>query len=142
MKKECQVVWIKPSNNVKRCPVRLVGKYMSLLPKEGAKPNLYLQSLRKPKPHCWYSTCPLGINKVHKVVGNMLKDVGLDGFFTNHSLRRTATTCLFRAGKNVKLIKEITGHVSNAVGKYEITSDAQRMELSSIIQGEGNCLCQ
>ena len=36
----------------------------------------------------------------------------------------------------MKLIKEITGHVSNAVEKYEITSDQQRMELSSIIQGE------
>ena len=66
----------------------------------------------------------------------MLKDAGLDGFFTNHSLRRTAATRLFQAGKNVKLIKEVTGHVSNAVEKYEITSDAQRMEVSEIIQGD------
>ena len=36
----------------------------------------------------------------------------------------------------MKFIKEITGHVSNAVEKYEITSDAQCMELSSIIQGQ------
>ena len=76
---------------------------------------------------------------MRSVVTDMLKDAGLDGFFTNHSLRRTAATRLFRAGKNVKLIKEITGHVSNAVEKYEVTSDEQRIELSSILQCEGEC---
>ena len=66
----------------------------------------------------------------------MLRDAGLDGFFTNHSLCRTAATRLFQAGQNVKIIKEVTGHISNAVEKYEITSDQQRMDVSSIIQGE------
>ena len=42
---------------------------------------------------------------------------------------------LFQAGQNVKLIKEITGHVSDAIEKYKITSDKQIMKLSSIIQG-------
>ena len=135
LKKERKVVWIKPSKNVNRCPVRIVGKYLSLLPKSCTKTNLYLHSLKRPQPTCWFSTNPLGINKVRKVVGDMLKNAGLNGFFTNHSLRRTAATRLFRAGKNVKLIKEITGHVSNAVEKHEITSDEQRMELSEIIQG-------
>ena len=45
---------------------------------------------------------------------------------------------MFQAGQNVKLIKEITGHVSNAVEKYEITSDQQRMDVSDIIQGQVN----
>ena len=67
---------------------------------------------------------------------DMLKDAGLDGFFTNHSLRRTAAMRLFRAGQNVKLIKEVTGHVSNAVEKYEMTSDQQCMDISSILQAE------
>ena len=138
MKKERKIVWIKPNKNVKRCPVRLVGKYLSLLPKKGSKPNLYLHSMKRPTPHCWYNTCPLGINKVRSAVSQMLKDAGLNGFFMNHSLCRTAATRLFRAGKEVKLVKEITGHVSNAVEKYEITSDQQQMELSSIIQGEVN----
>ena len=95
-----------------------------------------LHSLKYTKPNLWYCETPLGINKVRSVVSDMLKHAGLDGFFTNHSLRRMAATRLFRPGANVKLIKEITGHVSNAVEKYEITSDKQRMELSSIIQGE------
>ena len=68
----------------------------------------------------------------------MLKDAGLDGFFTNHSLRRTAATRLFRAGESVKLIKEVTGHISDAVEKYQMTSNEQRMRIRSIIQGK-NC---
>ena len=139
MKKERKVVWIKPNNDPTRCPVRLIEKYVKLLPVSGVKPNLYLHSLRKPKPSVWYKETPLGINKVRSVVKDMLKDVGLDGFFSNHSLRRTAATRLFQAGQNVKLIKEVTGHVSNAVEKYETTSDEQRMQISSILQGEEQC---
>ena len=136
MKKERKIVWIKPNKNPLRCPVRIVEKYLKLLPTGGMKPNLYLHSLKRPKPHTWYCETPLGINKVRSVVKEILHDAGLDGFFTNHSLHRTAATCLFQAGQNVKLIKEVTGNISNAVEKYEITSDQQRMNISSIIQGE------
>ena len=137
MQKERKIVWIKPSSNVNRCPVRLVEKYIKLLPRTGTKPNLYLHSLKHPKPTIWYCETPLWINKVRSVVATMLKNAGLDGFFTNHSLCRMAATRLFQAGQNVKLIREVTGHRSNAIEKYEITSDEQRMELSKIIQGEG-----
>ena len=43
---------------------------------------------------------------------------------------------MFQAGQNVKLIREVTSHRSNAIEKYEITSHAQQMEISEIIQGE------
>ena len=136
MKKERKIVWIKPSSNWVRCPVRIVEKYMNLLPVEGKKRNLYLQTLKVPRPNCWYSSTPLGINKVRAVVGSILKKSGLDGFFTNHSLRRTCATRLFQAGQSVKIVKEITGHVSDAVHKYQTTSDEQRMAVSKIIQGD------
>ena len=64
----------------------------------------------------------------------MLKDVGLDGYFTNHSLRRPCATHLFQAGESTKIVKEIMGHISDAVNKYECTSDEQHMNASSIIQ--------
>ena len=66
----------------------------------------------------------------------MLKDVKLDGFFTNHSLRQSGTTRLFQAGVDRKIIKEFTGHSSDAVDNYQVTSDNQRRELSAIIAGE------
>ena len=136
MKKERKVVWIKPNSTWQRCPVRLFDKYVNLLPEGGSKPNLYLQSLKKPLPYCWYSTTPIGINSLRKVVGEMLRNAGLDGFFTNHSLRRTCATRLFQAGQSDQLVKEITGHISDSVNKYKTTSDEQHMSLSEIIQGD------
>ena len=136
MKKERKIVWIKPNVNMSRCPVRLVEKYLNLVPQWGTKSNFYLQSLKRPKPNVWYSTMPVGINSIRKVTGKLLKDAGLDSYFTNHSLRRTCATRLFQAGTNVKLVKEIMGHVSDAVHKYQTTSDQQRMAVSDIIQGK------
>ena len=136
MKKTRKEVWIKPGMNWKRCPVRLIEKYLHLLPKTGVKPNFYLQSLKRTKPSCWYSTMPVGSNTLHKVVGTLLKNAGLDGFFSNHSLRRTCATRLFQAGQSSKIVKEITGHISDAVEKYQTTSTDQKMHVSGILQGE------
>ena len=55
--------------------------------------------------------------------------------FSNHSLHRTSTTRLFQAGVDRKIIKEFTGHASDAVDKYQVTSEAQKQEMSKIIGG-------
>ena len=54
-----------------------------------------------------------------------MKTAGIEGFFTNHSARHTGGTHLFRAGVQRKLIKESTGHTSDAVDKYQLTSHEQ-----------------
>ena len=129
-------MWIFPSKNINRCPVRLIDKYMSLCPPVGknSKANFYLRRLEKTNPAQWYSTRVLGINAIRKTVQEMVKSVRLDGFFTNHSLRRSGTTRLFQAGVDRKIIKEFTGHSSDAVDNYQVTSEEQRHELSSIWQ--------
>ena len=66
----------------------------------------------------------------------MLKNAKLDGFFTNHSLRRSSTTRLFQAGVDKKIIKDFMGHRSDALDKYEVTSEEQRQNISKIIAGE------
>ena len=128
-----------PSTNINRCPVRLVDKYMGLCPpvdQKVKKRNFYLRSLTRTTPACWYSTRVLGVHSIKKTVGQLLKSADLDGFFSNHSLRRSSTTRLFQAGIDRKLIKEFTGHISDTVDKYQITSDAQRQKLSEVIAGE------
>ena len=55
----------------------------------------------------------------------MLKSANLDGYFTNHSLRRSSTTRLFQAG-----------HTSYAIDTYQITSNDQRKQISAVIAGE------
>ena len=136
-KKDRKVVWIYPSENVVRCPIRLVDKYMSLLPEVGksGKDNFYLRSLERPIPAQWYSTQVVGRYTLTKVVASLLWDAKLDGYFTNHSLRRTSTTRLFQAGVDRKIVKEFTDHVSDAVDKYQITSDEQKEKMSIILCG-------
>ena len=50
MKKECKIVLIKPSAKWTRYPIKIVEKYMNLLPIKGKKCSLYLQTLNIPKP--------------------------------------------------------------------------------------------
>ena len=68
----------------------------------------------------------MGVNTLRKVVRKLLKSAELDGYFTNHSLRRSGTTRLFQAGVERKIVKEYTGHTSDAVDQYQITSADQR----------------
>ena len=50
----------------------------------------------------------------------MLKDAGLDGHVTNHSLGCTCAITLFQRGESVKIVKEITSHVADAVHKWQV----------------------
>ena len=141
MKRDRKIVWIFPSDNVIPCPVRLIDKYISLCPEatnKTKKLNFYLRSLEKPNPAQWYSTQPVGKNTLSKVVGKLLKSCNLDGYFTNHSLRRTSATRLFQAGVDRKIVKEITGHTSDDLDKYQITSKKQKEHVSKILN---NALC-
>ena len=99
--------------------------------------NFYLRSLaKKPSLTQWYGEQVVGLNTLRKVTGNLLKSVHLDGHFTNHSLRRSGMSRLFQSGVDPKLIREFTGHRSDALHDYEVTSDQQRQQMSNIIQGE------
>ena len=138
MRKECKVVWVYPSNNSLRDSVCLVEKYISLCPPVSVKTkklNFYLRSLEKPMPTQWYGEQVVRLNSLQKVVSNLLKSANLDGHFTNHSLRRTGASRLFQHGIDKKLIKEFTGHHSDALNSYDVTSEKQRQSPSKIISG-------
>ena len=118
MQKEKKTVWVYPSENPIRCPMRIVDKYISLCPVVGPKTkqkNFYLRSLDKINPAQWYGEAVVGVNSLAVVVKELLKSVSSDKFYSNHSLHRSGTTHLFRAGIDRKLVKEFTGHTSDAV---------------------------
>ena len=119
LRKDHKVVWINPNtNNVNHCPIRLIDKYMSLLPpvkNDTSKHNFYLRSMECPNPAQWYTSQVVGLNTLRKTVSELLKNAKLDVFFTNHSLRRSSATRLFQAGVDKKIIREITGHKSDAL---------------------------
>ena len=133
MRSDHKIVWVHPNDNISRCPVRLTEKYLSLCPSYTKKSNFYLQSLQKFTPVCWYSGQVIGTNTISKVVQTIMKEAKIEGFFTNHSLRRICSTRLFRVGVDQKIVKEVTGHRSNAIEKYQVTSDEQRAQVSKII---------
>ena len=145
MRKTKKVSWIYPSNEISRCPVRLIDKYMGLCPpvtEKNPRSNFYLRSLNRTTPTQWYSTRVLGIHSIRKTITELLKHSELDGFFSNHSLRRTSTTRLFNAGVDRKLVKEFTGHASDAVDQYQMTSHDQREQISNIIGGRQKVMNQ
>ena len=133
MKRERKIVWVYPSADPKRCPVRIVEKYMSLCPAVTGKKNFYLKSLTKPRLTQWFGNQVVGQNTLASVVKVLMEEAGIEGFFTNHSLRRTGGTRLFQAGVERKIIKEATGHQSDAIDAYQVTSNEQRKRLSDII---------
>ena len=106
--------------------------------KTNKKANFYLRSLERFTPAQWYGEQVVCLNSIRKVISTLAENAGLQGFFTNHSLRCTGITRLFQAGVDRKLVKEFSGHSSDAVDAYQITSDAQRKQISSVIAGESD----
>ena len=74
-----------------------------------------------------------------KLVPNLFKAAGVDGYFTNHFLRATNATHLFEAHVDEQLIMERTGYSSTAVRSYKrignklnsATSDALNKSIST-----------
>ncbi|XP_028409419.1 uncharacterized protein LOC114532024 [Dendronephthya gigantea] len=121
----------------KRCIVRLYDKYVSLCPSVGAESStaFYRTALKCPKPNCWYSSVPVGHNKLASTVKRLCELAGLSGYRTNHSLRATAATRMYDKGVDEQLICEKTGHRSDAVRAYKRTSSEQQVEVSDILYG-------
>ncbi len=103
--------------------VRLYKKYISLLPQKAASNALYKYSLSKGKMtgHTWYADKPLGVNTITKTVKNLMAEIGKFGHFTNHSLRVLAVTRMYSEGVDEQVLKERTGHRSDAVRSYKKT---------------------
>ena len=74
MRHERKIVWVYPSENIDRCPVRLVDKYISLCPPFYKKANFYLQSKMKTNPSQWYTTKVVGSNTLGKMVKQLLSE--------------------------------------------------------------------
>ena len=65
----------------------------------------------------------------------MCIDAGMEGFYSNHSLRATAATRMYSADLPEQLICEKTGHRSEAVRSYKRTSSIQCVNASDAVQG-------
>ncbi|XP_050414113.1 uncharacterized protein LOC126828378 [Patella vulgata] len=125
------------SDDPKRCIVKLYQQYLSLRP-EHAMSMVYLRPLIKPTEKMWYAAAPVGRNTLANTVKRLCEAAGFKGFFTNHSLRATCATRLFRSGVDEQLIAKTTGHRSNAIRAYKRSNTAQEAFVSSVIQGQSS----
>ena len=84
-----------------RCHVFILDVYYSKLPEQAfSKDVFYLKPAKlvptdRTKP--WFENVPVGRNELGKMVKNMCTDAGVMGNKTNHSLRATGASSLFRA---------------------------------------------
>ncbi len=94
-------------------------------PPHQKNPSLYKHSLPKfsLKPGQWYADRLVGINFLKKTVKTLAEKGGLEGYFTNHSLRLSCVTRMYAAGVDEQLIMETTGHKSECVHQYKRTSE-------------------
>ncbi len=120
-----------------RCLVRIYKLYNDLCPLNRPDGAFYLAPLACPKERCWFKRAPLGHCKLAAVVPRLMKSAGIEGYFTNHSLRATATTRLYDAQVDEATIMQRTGHRStDGVRAYKRTSEKMK-ELSSNVLNHG-----
>ena len=94
----------------------------------------YLAPLSRPKENCRFKRTPLGHCKLAEVVPRLMKSAGILGYFTNHSLRATATTRLYDALVDEATIMERTGHRStDGVRAYKRTSEKLKESSSNVL---------
>ena len=86
----------------------------------------------------WYTNQVMGHNRIGSIMKRMATHAGLDGKFTNHSVRRTACSQLVRAGIPLTVIAQLTGHknIGSLLG-YTTASKGQQREMANILMNQG-----
>ncbi len=131
------------SNDPSRNVVNLFIQYTRLLPKNRKNPCLYKYALSASRRSCsqWYSNRPVRINQLKKVVKSLMSHGGLEGRYTNHSLRATCATRMFQAGIDEQLIKTFTGHKSDSVRDYKRVNDSLLRHANNAVSSTGKPSC-
>ena len=118
-----------------RCVVRLLDKYLSLLPCDA--PYLYMRMLENvstDSENICATKQRVGINLLKRMVPELSEKSGIGVRYTNHSLRATAITQMFTSGISEKVIADTSGHRSTkALRCYEHTSEQQQQAVSAVI---------
>ncbi|XP_011408668.1 PREDICTED: uncharacterized protein LOC105315651, partial [Amphimedon queenslandica] len=92
--------------------VHILDQYFEKVPREAIeKDNFYvrpLSSIVEGKP--WFTSVPIGKNKLSSMVKDMCAAGSIEGNKTNHSLRSFGVTTMFKKSVPEKLIQERSGH--------------------------------
>ena len=131
-----KIVYIYGASNVRHCPIAILKKYCRLLPDSKTCRKLYLRCRKVPTLSVWYCDQPYGVNKIKSTMKDLCKEAGIEGNFTNHSLRASCASRMYDKNVPEQVIKEVTGHRSECVRLYKRTSDHIREAASNTVCGE------
>ena len=85
----------------KRCPVKLISKYLRHLNPESSnlfqRPRSPCKSFNPAKDEVWFCSVPLGHNTLENMLRGMTSRAGIQPHLTNHSIRATTVTVLSAA---------------------------------------------
>ena len=117
-----------------KCHIELFKLFKQLRP--DALP-FYLQCKKTYKEDTWFTTRPMGINTLQKMLKTMCQKAGLGINHTNHSLKASLATRLYHQNVDEQLIMQMTGHRSiDGVRSYKRTEQWQIRDACAIIDGK------
>ena len=109
---------------------------MAHVPKHAPANSFYLRPLKEPKGNIWYYKIAAGRETLDNVVAQVMRSASFEGYYTNHSLRRTYASRMYDKGLAEQLIQETTGHRSaDGVRYYKHTSFSAKRRASEIVKG-------
>ena len=118
--------------------VKIYNLYISHRPKTGKNVHhFYLQPLENPTSEKWFKDQAVGENKLGEYIKSLFADANIEGFYTNHSLRRTKISRLFQGGAKKEDIKKETGHSSDSgLLAYRELSVTEKRRFQQLCQEE------
>ena len=122
-----------PGEEHDRCLVKLYQLYIGLVETLAKKKDAFY--FRPSSKKLSFENSPVGINELNSILPNLCESVGIKKK-TAHCLRVTCVSKLFNSGVEEKLIRERTGHSSNALFAYEKTSEEKVSHVSSLLAPE------
>ena len=94
----------------------------------------YTRNAFRDEDDFWYTTKPVGVNKMDTFLQDLSQKCGLSRIYTNHSLslRATAATLLHQQDFPAQSVQSITGHKSlSSLSIYQRTSTKQKIQMAT-----------
>ena len=118
------------SEDHERCLVKMYKRYFELVYNLRCKDKgFYFQPY---EDRFLYKNAVMGIHSLAKILPSLCDAIGVERR-TSHCLRVTLASNLFNKNVDEKLIRERTGHTSNALFVYEKASKDKEKAVSSIV---------
>ena len=130
------------ATNNELCPVFYYKEFKSHRPEEmnSAESPFYLaiNYRRRPGSNVWYMRAPLGKNEIGKLMKTAAQSAGLQGNFTNHTVRKTCISRLMDAEVSLNYVAQLSGHKNlKSLDSYKAASADHQRKMSLILSRSG-----